>query len=190
MKVSREQAALNRERIVEVAGRLFRERGYDGIGVADLMRGAGLTHGGFYGHFDSKEDLLAEACGRALEQAVLRWQRVADQSPEQPRAALAQLSASYLSKKHVTQPELGCSITTLGADAARLGPGVRQAMTAGARGQIGVLQQLMPGADEAERRRQALVAYSGMIGAVMLARMSDDAALSAELLQAMTDTLA
>ena len=65
MKVSREQAAANRERILDVASRLFRERGLDGIGVADLMKNAGLTHGGFYGHFSSKEDLMAQACARS-----------------------------------------------------------------------------------------------------------------------------
>jgi TetR/AcrR family transcriptional repressor of nem operon len=187
MKVSREQAALNRERIVEVAGKLFREHGYDGIGVADLMKGAGLTHGGFYGHFASKEDLLAEATGRALEAAVQRWQRAAEKSPE---TALARISRSYLSKTHVEQPELGCSITALGADVARLGPAARHALTSGARGQIGVLEQLMPGADEDQRRRQALVAYAGMIGAVVLARAVDDAALSDEVLRAMAATLA
>src|SRR5471032_2405391 len=144
MKVSREQAALNRERIVEEAGKLFRERGYDGIGVADLMKGAGLTHGGFYGHFASKEALLAEATARGLEAAVQRWQRTAEQSPQ---TALAKISHSYLSKTHVEQPALGCSITALGADVARLGPAARHAVTCGAQGQIGVLEQLMPGGD-------------------------------------------
>jgi len=186
MKVSREQAALNRERIVEEAGKLFRERGYDGIGVADLMKGAGLTHGGFYGHFASKEALLAEATARGLEAAVQRWQRMAEQSPQ---TALAKISHSYLSKTHVEQPALGCSITALGADVARLGPAARHAVTCGAQGQIGVLEQLMPGDDEAERRKQALVAYAGMIGAVVLARAVDDPALSAEVLQAMAATL-
>src|SRR5471032_1576595 len=186
MKVSREQAALNRERIVEEAGKLFRERGYDGIGVADLMKGAGLTHGGFYGHFASKEDLLAEATGRSLDAAVQRWRRTAEQSP---RTALAKIGHGYLSKTHVEQPALGCSITALGADVARLGPAARHALTRGAQGQIGVLEQLMPGVDAAERRRQALVAYAGMIGAVVLARAVDDPALSAEVLQAMTATL-
>lgn len=186
MKVSREQAALNRERIVEVAGKLFRERGYDGIGVADLMKGAGLTHGGFYGHFASKEDLLAEATARGLEAAVERWRRTAEKSPE---TALSKIGRSYLSKTHVEQPALGCSITALGADVARLGPAARHAVTCGARGQIGVLEQLMPGDDAATRRQQALVTYAGMIGAVVLARAVDDPALSAEVLQAMTATL-
>jgi len=73
MKVSREQAAENRERIVQVAAKLFRERGFDGVGVADLMKAAGLTHGGFYGHFASKEDLAGEACGRAINRPLQIW---------------------------------------------------------------------------------------------------------------------
>src|SRR5712671_3496602 len=73
MKVSREQAADNRERILDTAARLFREKGFDGIGVADLMQGAGLTHGGFHGQFTSKEDLAAHACERALERSATRW---------------------------------------------------------------------------------------------------------------------
>jgi len=103
MKVSREQAALNRERIVEEAGKLFRERGYDGIGVADLMKGAGLTHGGFYGHFASKEALLAECTARGLEAAVLRWQRTADQSPQTrwPRSCGLRMDAPFVDGKPV-----------------------------------------------------------------------------------------
>src|SRR5712671_3353842 len=86
MKVSREQAAANLERIVEVAGKLFRERGFDGIGVADLMKAAGLTHGGFYGHFKSKDDLAAEACSRAMARASERWAALARTSRGDPRA--------------------------------------------------------------------------------------------------------
>ena len=78
MKVSREQAAQNRERILDAAAQLFRERGFDGIGVADLMEAAGLTHGGFYGHFSSKEDLMAQACARALTRSLEVWNKRAD----------------------------------------------------------------------------------------------------------------
>src|ERR1700740_2198683 len=113
MKVSREQVALNRERIVETAARLFREKGYDGIGVADLMKGAGLTHGGFYGHFASKEDLLAQACAQAMEPAVGRWQAAAQEHPD---TALEKIVHSYLSARHRDHPGRGCSVTALGAD--------------------------------------------------------------------------
>jgi TetR/AcrR family transcriptional repressor of nem operon len=186
MKVSREQMALNRERIVEVAARLFRENGYDGIGVADLMKGAGLTHGGFYGHFASKEDLLAEATARALAVSVERWQGIAQRTPD---IALDRIVDSYLSQSHRDHPELGCSVTSLGADVSRLGDKARHAMTCGVVGQIGVLEGLAPGVDAAERRRNALASYAAMVGAVMLARAVDDEALSLEILQAANDAL-
>src|SRR5438093_12204940 len=89
MKVSREQAGQNRERILEAAARRFRERGFEGIGVADLMKEAGLTHGGFYGHFSSKEDLIAEASARALKRSVALWSGLAERAPRAPLSAIA-----------------------------------------------------------------------------------------------------
>lgn len=187
MKVSREQAALNRGRIVDTAARLFREKGYDGIGVADLMKGAGLTHGGFYGHFGSKQDLLAEACAHALGGSLEHWHKLAASSPS---AAWAAIRSAYLSPEHRDHPELGCAITALGGDVARAGPAARHALTEGANAQLALLEALMAGADPAERRRQALAAYAGMIGAVLLARAVDDTALSGEILAAVAAQLA
>src|SRR5688500_1127123 len=97
MKVSKEQAAQHRERILEAAAQRFRERGFEGIGVADLMKEAGLTHGGFYGHFSSKEDLIAEASARALAQSLARWGKVADRASGDPLSALA---GAYLATRH------------------------------------------------------------------------------------------
>jgi TetR/AcrR family transcriptional repressor of nem operon len=187
MKVSREQVALNRERIVETAARLFREKGYDGIGVSDLMKSAGLTHGGFYGHFDSKEDLLAEAASHALKKSVERWEGYL---AEDRSTALGKISDGYLNPQHCQNPEKGCSVTALGADIARLGPKARHALAEGARGQVAVLQQLMPGEDSAEQRRQALARYAAMVGAIVLARAVDDEALSLEILAAVKAGLA
>jgi TetR/AcrR family transcriptional repressor of nem operon len=181
MKVSREQAAQNRERVVETAARLFREHGYDGIGVADLMKGAGLTHGGFYGQFASKEELLAEACERALQVSVQRWQDAARRAPEQ---ALDSIARSYLSDDHRRHPGTGCALTSLGADVARLGPKARAALTAGARGQLAVLEQLVPGESAQQKRQRALAVYAGMVGAVTLARAVDDETLARDILQA------
>ena len=89
MKVTREQAAQNRERILDAAAQLFRERGFEGIGVADLMKEAGLTHGGFYGHFSSKEDLIAEASARALTGSLALWSELADRASGDPLSAVA-----------------------------------------------------------------------------------------------------
>ncbi|RFP16288.1 MULTISPECIES: TetR/AcrR family transcriptional regulator [unclassified Duganella] len=186
MKVSREQVALNRERIVETAARLFREKGYDGIGVADLMKSAGLTHGGFYGHFASKEDLLAEAAAHALKKSVQRWEGYLAEGRD---TALEKISDGYLTRQHCEHPEKGCSVTALGADIARLGPKARHALTEGAIGQMAVLEELMPGADPAARRRQALASYASMVGAIVLARAVDDEQLSAEILQAVQQSL-
>src|SRR5437762_11734498 len=101
MKVSREQAAQNRERIVEAAARLFRERGFEGIGVADLMKEAGLTHGGFYGHFSSKDDLIAEASERALTESLVLWSEFADRASGDPLPAVA---GAYLTRRHRDNP--------------------------------------------------------------------------------------
>ncbi|HAT31047.1 MAG TPA: TetR family transcriptional regulator [Janthinobacterium sp.] len=184
MKVSREQAAQNRERIVDVAARLFRERGYDGIGVSDLMKNAGLTHGGFYGHFGSKEDLLAEACEHALDASVKRWRGHAARAP---RAALATITDGYLSAAHRDDPGLGCAIPALGSDIARLGPGARHAFTEGARAQMDVLAGLKRG--DGDARGQAIAHYAAMVGALILARAVDDAALSDEILLAVARQL-
>lgn len=190
MKVSKEQVALNRARIVDTAARLFRQKGYDGIGVADLMKSAGLTHGGFYGHFASKEDLLAEATAHALTRSVQRWQQKA--AAASPAEALANIADHYLSTTHRDQPEHGCAVTALGPDVARLGPAVRSALTAGAAGQIAVLEQCLANgaadtaadAEASEVRRQALATYAAMVGAMVLARAVDDNALSEEILAA------
>ncbi|MBY0239924.1 MAG: TetR/AcrR family transcriptional regulator [Burkholderiaceae bacterium] len=186
MKVSREQAALNRERIVETAATLFRERGYDGIGVADLMKGAGLTHGGFYGHFGSKEDLLAEACAKALDQSVQRWQQRVAAAPQQGRGAIID---SYLTPRHCDQPGAGCAVTALGADVARCGPAARDALAQGVRQQLAILAPLEPGADAQEQRRQAIADYAAMVGAVVVARLFADPAQSHEVLEAVRATL-
>src|SRR3954469_22029107 len=122
MKVSREQAVENRERIVETAARLFRERGFEGIGVADLMKSAGLTHGGFYGHFASKEDLIAQASAHALGRAQEHWDKFAERVQDEP---LAKLQTWYLSEAHRDHPGAGCLLAALGADAARQGGAVR-----------------------------------------------------------------
>jgi len=181
MKVSKEQMAENRDRILEAAATLFRERGFDGIGVADLMKGAGLTHGGFYGHFDSKEDLMAQAATRAAGQSLAAWQRLAERHPGQERAAVG---SAYLTTRHRDHPGHGCLLATLGADAARQGPTVRHAVTEGMRPLIDLLEQATPGRSKAARRRKALADYAGMVGALVLARVVDDAALSQEILDA------
>ena len=181
MKVSREQAAMNRERVVETASRLFRERGYGGIGVADLMRSAGLTHGGFYGNFKSKEELMAEAVAHAIDGSLKEWDAMLENAPEH---ALDTVVAAYLSPQHRDHPGQGCTIAALGPEVARLTPPVRCAVTDGVNKQLDRLAALMPPDSDAEKRQAALVTYASMVGALVLARAVNDDALSEEFMSA------
>jgi TetR/AcrR family transcriptional repressor of nem operon len=185
MKVSREQAAENRERVLEVASALFRERGFDGIGVADLMKSAGLTHGGFYGHFTSKEELMVQASARALVDSLNVWEHHVQHSPD----ALTAITTSYLSPLHRDSPGQGCLLAAQGAEAARQGPALREVMTAGVRSLVELLSGLLPGKTKAIRREKALATYAGMVGALVLSRAVDDAALSEEILQAVQNSI-
>lgn len=179
MKVSREQAANNRERVLDAATRLFRERGFDGIGVSDVMKDAGLTHGGFYGQFDSKEDLAEEVCSRSMAQSLEHWSRKLE--TEQGFDALLD---HYLSAKHRDNAGQGCSLPALGADAPRRDKGVRRAFGNGVAAMIDLLAGALPGRLKAARRRKALTSLASMVGAVVLARAVDDRALSDEILEA------
>jgi TetR/AcrR family transcriptional regulator, transcriptional repressor for nem operon len=177
MRVSKVEAAQSRERIVEVAAKLFREHGFDGIGVADLMKSAGMTHGGFYRHFASKEDLMAQACARTLETSLDTLRQVAEQYPEN---ALASIATAYLSPTHRDQPGEGCMLAALGAEAPRHGAPLRDAFTHGVRSAVELLSSHVTGNSKRER---ALNIYASMIGAIVLARAIDDAELSAEVLR-------
>src|SRR5687767_6494448 len=134
MKVSREQAAENRERVVQVAAKLFRERGFDGIGVADLMKAAGLTHGGFYGNFASKDDLAAEASSRAMDETLQNWSTVV---AKEPGAGFSRIVDRYVSEGHRDNPGKGCLIAALGSDIRRQARPVRRAATNGIQAFIG-----------------------------------------------------
>ncbi|QWF14837.1 TetR/AcrR family transcriptional regulator [Lysobacter capsici] len=169
MKVSREQVGENRRRILDEAGRLFRARGFEAVTVAEVMKAAGLTHGAFYGHFQSKDDLIAQTLGHVLGQA-----QVGDE--------LQPFVDFYLSPHHCDDLAGGCPTAGLGADAIRQSPQARQAMTEGLRRHLQHMTRMESAADEATRRRQAIGTWSAMVGAVILARLSDDPALSEEVL--------
>jgi TetR/AcrR family transcriptional repressor of nem operon len=180
VKVSREQAALNRERILEAAAQLFRERGFEGLGLADLMGTVGLTHGGFYGHFSSKEDLMAQACERAVTRSYEAWRHQVDRSAGDP---LLPIARSYLSARHRNDPGAGCVLAALGSDLARQGPDVRRAVTEGVRRSIDLLAGTIA-AGSRRKRQKAITAYAGWVGAMIMARAVDDPALSQEILDA------
>ncbi|HEX2242451.1 MAG TPA: TetR/AcrR family transcriptional regulator [Gammaproteobacteria bacterium] len=187
MKVSRAEAAQNRERIIEVAARLFRERGFEGIGVAELMNFAGLTHGGFYGHFASKEDLMAQACARALEGSLDALHQVAERGGGN---ALSAVASAYLSPAHRDRPGEGCALAALGAEAARHGSPVRGVFTQGVRSLADRLTRLVPGKSKRAKRERALAIFASMVGALVLARAVDDTELSEEVLQSVLASIA
>jgi TetR/AcrR family transcriptional repressor of nem operon len=171
-RVSQEQAKLNRERVVEVASTLFRERGLNGIGVVDIMAAAGLTHGGFYGQFANKDALAVEAFDAALA--------------EEHRGTQEALLANYLSIEHVRSPGMGCPLAALANDVAREPPGslVRSRFTRGVEQLAGLLADLMPRTPKERRRQKTLANLSTLVGAIVLARAVDDASLAQELIQA------
>ncbi len=178
MRVSRKKAAENRERIVETASRMFREGGFEGVGVDAIMQRAGLTHGGFYGHFGSKDDLAAEAVTRALERGVQNQGRYRN---------LRDLVAEYLSERHCADRANGCAIAALGGDMVRQGEGVRRGLTVHVRVQLDRFASLLKEGTPARRRKRAIATLAGMIGALTLARAVDDPVLSKEILAAARD---
>lgn len=179
MKVTRERAEANRQRILETAGRLFRECGYDGIGVADIMKRAGLTHGGFYGHFPSKDDLAAEITAR-----VLGGEGWLERLTGKAKPTSGDMVRSYLTPRHRDDPGRGCLFAALGSDVARQPRSVRRAFTEGFRQRIDAVQRLMAGRSAAARRQKALAVMAGLVGALILARAVDDPELSDDILRA------
>jgi TetR/AcrR family transcriptional repressor of nem operon len=171
MNVSREQMAENRRRILDVASRLFRDKGFDAVSVAEVMKAAGLTHGGFYGHFNSKDDLIAQTLAHAL---------AADTVGEGDFHAYV---GSYLSPRHRDNAPGGCPTASLAAAIRHQSPAARSAMTEGLRAQIARIDKSLPELDPADSRRTAIGSWAAMVGAVILARAIDDPDLSDEILE-------
>lgn len=173
MKVSKEQVAAHRARILAAAARLFRLRGFEDVTVAEVMKEAGLTHGAFYGHFSSKEALIAEAIGQALVPAA----RAAKAAK-----SVAAYADGYLSPRHRDDRGASCPFSCLGTEAARGSADLRGAMTQSVRRQIDRFSAEAKGESAREKRRAAIAAWSGMVGAMVLARIVDDDKLSQEIL--------
>jgi len=164
------------ERIVEVAARAIRRSGYDGTGVADIMKEAGLTHGGFYAHFDSREAMLAEAADRAGAETVAASAGIA--AAASPEQALESLLRAYLSKAHVEGAERGCPIVALGSEMPRQAPEVRRAATRRIKEMIDVVARQSPDWGQPGAHEHALVTVATMVGTLLLARAVDDVKLS------------
>jgi TetR/AcrR family transcriptional repressor of nem operon len=181
MRVSRIQAAENRQTVIDVASRLFRESGFDGIGLKDLMKGAGLTQGAFYKQFASKEDLAAQSSARALESAFSRWSAAMAANPKDPLGAVM---AFYLSMEHREQRMEGCPIVALGSDAARQGSDVKASFEAGIKAHLEILGRLIAEIDGKGPKGKAMAILSTMVGALTLSRAVNDPDLARAFLDA------
>ena len=170
------------ERIVSVAARAIRRSGYDGTGVADIMKEAGLTHGAFYAHFTSREAMLAEAVGRACaESAAAAAGAVASVRPDM---SLASMLSAYLSREHLQHAEIGCPLAALGSETSRQAPEVRRAATRHIKEMIDLVARQLPDWGQPGAHQRALVTVATMVGALLLARAVDDPALSDALREA------
>jgi AcrR family transcriptional regulator len=164
------------ERIVATAARAIRRTGYGGAGVAEIMKEAGLTHGGFYAHFESREAMLAEAADRAGADGMARLARVAAAAPSEK--ALEAMLRAYLSKEHVEGAETGCAIAALGSEMPRQVPKVRRAATRRIKEMIDLVARVSPDWGQPGAHERALVTVATALGALVLARAVDDPKLS------------
>jgi TetR/AcrR family transcriptional regulator, transcriptional repressor for nem operon len=182
---SQAEKAESHERIVQVAAKRFRENGVGGIGVVDLMKQAGLTHGGFYRHFASRDELVAEAIERALSEGARAVAAVA-KVEDRPLEALVD---AYLSTAHRDALATSCAVTTLAADVTRCNQRARSAYTRQVKAYLELLTRLISGNTQRARRRKALAALSTLVGAVSMARAVNDDQLSREILKSVADEL-
>ena len=170
------------ERILSVAARAIRRSGYDGTGVADIMKEAGLTHGAFYAHVPSREALLAEAASRACAESAAAAAKVASDEPS--GQALAAMLRAYLSPEHVAHAEVGCPLAALGSETPRQAAEVRRVTTRYVKEMIDLVARQSPDWGQPAAHERALVTVATMVGTLLLARAVDEPALSASLCEA------
>jgi TetR/AcrR family transcriptional regulator, transcriptional repressor for nem operon len=177
MKVTKAQVEENRAHIVATASALFRERGYDGIGIAELMAAAGFTHGGFYKHFGSKADLMAEAAATTISGAVA----------DSAGSDLVEFFESYVSRAHRDARDVGCTMAALCGDAARQPVNIKATFAAGIDGMVRSLERevsALRGVDHSEARAMMIDTFAHAVGAVVLSRACpDDSPLADEILE-------
>ena len=182
MRYSREHKLETHARIVKKASVRLREKGAHGVGVADLMKEAGLTHGGFYAHFASREALVIEAFNYAMERGTERWRKLAEATP--PAKRLTTIVDSYLTPLHRDDPGHGCAIPTLGAEIARESPRTRKAFAARLDQMIDMLAAQIPDVPRKAARKQAMAAVATMMGTLVMARVAGSGEFSDEILGA------
>jgi TetR/AcrR family transcriptional repressor of nem operon len=186
VRYPKEHKEQTRRRIVQAAARAYREQGVSGVGIGELMQSVGLTHGGFYAHFASKDALVAEACEQGISELSSRL--LAEAEAQGGAEGLRHLVRGYVSRAHRDDPGVGCAMPALAADVARAAPEVRAGFTRTLRGFLARLAPLLPRRGDPARAEEptdeALALASGMVGAVLLARAVDDPELSDRILLA------
>jgi TetR/AcrR family transcriptional repressor of nem operon len=182
MRYSKEHKQETHARIVKKASVRLREKGAHGIGVADLMKEAGLTHGGFYAHFDSREALVIEAFGYAMDRATERWRTLAAETPVEKR--LSTIVDAYVSTVHRDDPGRGCAVPTLGAEIARESAKTRKAFSGKLEQLIEVMAEQIPHVPRKAARKQAMGMMATMMGALVMSRVAGNGELSDEILAA------
>jgi TetR/AcrR family transcriptional repressor of nem operon len=182
MRYSREHKLETHARIVRKASVRLREKGAHGIGVADLMKDAGLTHGGFYAHFDSREALLIEAFSHAMDRGTEHWRKLAETTA--PDQRLRSIVEAYLTPEHRDDPGHGCAIPTLGAEIARESPKTRKAFAARLEQMIDMLAAQNPDLPRKIARKQAMATIATMMGTLVMSRIAGSGEFSDEILGA------
>jgi TetR/AcrR family transcriptional repressor of nem operon len=187
MRYSREHKLETHARIVKKASVRLREKGAHGIGVADLMKDAGLTHGGFYAHFDSREALVIEAFTHAMDRSTERWRKLTEQTP--PEKRLAMIVNSYLTPLHRDDPGHGCAVPALGAEIARESPKTRRVFAGRLEQMIDMIAAQIPGVPRKAARKQAMSALATMMGTLVMSRIAGSGDFSDEILGAGREAL-
>jgi TetR/AcrR family transcriptional regulator, transcriptional repressor for nem operon len=182
MRYSREHKQETHARIVRKASVRLREKGAHGVGVADLMKEAGLTHGGFYAHFASREALVIEAFAYAMDRSTERWRKIAEQTP--PGERLATIVDTYLTPTHRDDSGHGCAVPALSAEIARESPKTRKAFAAKLEQMIDMVADQIPDLPRKAARKQAASALATMMGTLVLARVAGSGEFSEEILAA------
>jgi TetR/AcrR family transcriptional regulator, transcriptional repressor for nem operon len=185
MRYSREHKVQTHARIVKKASVKLREKGAHGIGVADLMKDAGLTHGGFYAHFNSREALVIEAFTHAMDRSTEHWRKVAEQTP--PEKRLSKIVNTYLAPTHRDDPGHGCAVPALAAEIARESPKTRRVFSGRMEQMIDMLADQIHGLPRKAARKQAMAALATMMGSLVMARIAGSGEFSDEILKAGRD---
>jgi TetR/AcrR family transcriptional regulator, transcriptional repressor for nem operon len=187
MRYSREHKLETHERIVRKASVRLREKGAHGIGVADLMKDAGLTHGGFYAHFDSRDALVIEAFTHAMDRSTEHWRKLAEQTPREKRFAM--VVNTYLTSLHRDNPGHGCTIPALGAEIARESAKTRKVFAGRLERMIDMLAEQVPNLPRKAARKKAMAAIATMMGTMVMARITGTGGFSDQILDAGREAL-